>query len=238
MEILQAGTASDYFGSMVASYDSLIRRAVPGYEEITACLVRHLPTSAARVLELGCGTGNLSLALAARYPEAELTLVDAAPEMVGLARARLAALAPASEDRGRFVTARFEELRLPARAFDLVASSFSLHHVLDKGALFRSIRTLLRPGGTLRFADQLRGGSERVHATFWSDWLAFCRQPGHCTEEEIRGLLDHAERHDHYVSLAEHFRLLEDAGFASVDCVWRGGMWAVVTADRPGRPTP
>jgi tRNA (cmo5U34)-methyltransferase len=238
MERLQAGTASDYFGSMVASYDSLIRRAVPGYEEITACLVRHLPASAARVLELGCGTGNLSLALAARYPEAELTLVDASPEMVELARARLATLAPGSEERGRFVVARFEELRLPARAFDLVTSSFSLHHVLDKGAFFRSIGTLLRPGGTLRFADQLRGGSEGDQATFWRDWLAFCRRPGRCTEEEIRGLLDHAERHDHYVSLAEHFRLLDAAGFASVDCVWRGGMWAVVTADLRGPPTP
>jgi tRNA (cmo5U34)-methyltransferase len=236
MSTAPTGTASDYFGAMVASYDSLIRRAVPRYEEITACLVAFLPPVATRVLELGCGTGNLSLALAARYPEAELTLVDAAPEMVDLARGRLEATAPASAARGRFVVGRFEELGLAAGSFDLVTSSFSLHHVRDKGSLFRTLRALLRPGGTLRFADQLRGGSARNHEIHWSDWLAFCRLPGNCTEEEIRGLLEHAERHDHYVPLAEHFRHLEGAGFASVDCVWRGGMWAVVTADAAEPP--
>lgn len=61
----------------------------------------------------------------------------------------------------------------------------------------------------------------------------YCRRPGHCTEEEIQGLLDHAQAHGHHVPLAVHFELLEAAGFKGVDCVWCNGMWAVVTADRP-----
>ena len=45
-------TAADYFGGMVDAYDSLIRRAVPRYAEITAALVDYLPGEAARVLDV------------------------------------------------------------------------------------------------------------------------------------------------------------------------------------------
>jgi tRNA (cmo5U34)-methyltransferase len=218
-------SAADYFGAMAAEYDSLIRRAVPRYDEMTERLVDYLPPRAASVLELGCGTGNLTLKLAARYPDARLTLVDAAPEMLSVAKARLGSR-PAV-----FVSARFESLDFPPESFDLVTSSISLHHVRDKEPLYRALRRFVRPGGTFRFSDQLRGGTEANHSINWGRWLEFCRREGNCTEAEIRSLLDHAKAHDHYTPLAEHFRLLERAGFANPDCVWRNWIWGIVTAD-------
>src|SRR6267378_637022 len=68
-------SAAGYFGSMAESYDSLIHRAVPRYDEMIARLLDYLPGSPRRVLELGCGTGNLSLRLAKTFPLAELTLL-------------------------------------------------------------------------------------------------------------------------------------------------------------------
>jgi ubiquinone/menaquinone biosynthesis C-methylase UbiE len=141
-------TAAGYFGAMIESYDSLIRRAVPRYEDITAALVGYLPSRAHHVLELGCGTGNLSLALAARYPYSSFVFADASPEMVELTRQRVETLSPDSVRQSAFVVARFEELELEPRQYDLVTSSFSLHHVRDKGALFAHIHAALRQGGT------------------------------------------------------------------------------------------
>jgi tRNA (cmo5U34)-methyltransferase len=228
----QASTASDYFGGMVASYDSLIRRAVPRYEEMTARLVDYLPAAAARVLELGCGTGNLSLALAARYPSSAITFVDASREMVDVTRARLEAASPASARRARFLVARFEDLALEPASFDLVASCISLHHVIDKAALFRKLAVAIEPGGALRFSDQFAGSSEPIHTLNWTRWLEICREPGRCSEDEVKSLLDHAAAHDHYTPLADHFRLLEAAGFRDLDCVWRDWIWGIVTAER------
>jgi tRNA (cmo5U34)-methyltransferase len=228
-----ADTASAYFGSMAEEYDSLIRRAVPRYAEMTDRLIDHLPVSASRVLELGCGTGNLSLRLAARFPDAAITFVDASPEMVELTRARVAAAHPEAAGRGRFVVSRFEALPIRVDAYDLVTSAISLHHVVDKGGLFEAIRWMLAPGGTFRFADQMWGATEANAALNWQRWLDFCRQPGNCTGEEITSLLEHAERHDHYVSVTAHLHLLEEAGFAQVDCVWRNWMWGIVTAEVP-----
>jgi len=233
------GTAAGYFAAMRAEYDSLIRRAVPSYDAMTTELVDCLPRRAARVLELGCGTGNFSLRLADRFPNATLTVVDASPEMVGVTRTRLRSSHPDVEGHARFVAARFEALRAGRVQFDLVTSCISLHHLAEVDHVFHVIHGVLRPGGTFRFADQMRGGTPGNHDRNWRRWLEFCRQPGHCSPEELQSLLDHSDAHDHYRTLRDHIASLEAAGFSSVDCTWRDGMWAIVTADvraeRPGR---
>lgn len=224
------GTASDYFGALVEGYDSLIRRAVPRYEEMTERLLAYLPDARADVLDLGCGTGNLTLRLLARYPGARVVGVDAAPEMVAVTARRAGPDGPRFEGR----CATFEEVPLEPATFDLVTSCISLHHVADKAALYARLFDALAPGGHLVFADQLRGGTERVHAINWAAWLDFCRAGEPCTEAEIQGLLDHAAAHDHYTPLVEHLRLLAAAGFVDLDCVWRNWIWGIVAARRPG----
>jgi len=82
MNVALPATAAQYFGSMVQSYDSLIARAVPRYGEMTDRLVEYLACGPGResILELGCGTGNLSMRLVAAFPDAAITFVDAAPD--------------------------------------------------------------------------------------------------------------------------------------------------------------
>lgn len=225
------GTASDYFGSMVEEYDSLIRRAVPAYDAMRDVTLEYMPVAPGRGLELGCGTGNYTLALAGRFPACRWTAVDASDEMVELTRTRLAAEAPhVAVD---CVVGRFEELALEPGGFDVVTSCISLHHVADKAELFVRLRAALRSGGSLCFSDQLWGAAPRVATRHWDRWLEHCRAPGQCTEEEIDHLVEHAESHDHYEPLAAYAEYLRDAGFEAIDCVWRDGMWAVVTAEAP-----
>jgi tRNA (cmo5U34)-methyltransferase len=228
-------TASEYFGSMIDSYDSLIERAVPRYHEMTDRLLEYLPDAeqASRILELGCGTGNLSLRLAARFADAAISFVDASPEMVDLTRDRIARHHPGVLARASFVTARFEALEIASGSFDLITSCISLHHVIDKRSLYQRLFTLLSPGGTFRFADQLAGSSPFNHDLNWRQWLEFCRESSHCSEAEIQSLLDHAAVHDHYTPLDEHFDLLRAAGFTQLDCVWRNLIWGIVTTEKP-----
>jgi tRNA (cmo5U34)-methyltransferase len=223
-------SATGYFGSMVESYDSLIHRAVPRYDEMIARLDDYLPTTSQRVLELGCGTGNLSLRLAESFPRAELTLVDGSEEMIAVVRSRVEEVGSLSPNRIAYVESRFEDLDFPAQSFDLVVSSISLHHVEDKAGLYVRVRSFLRTGGRFCFADQIRGEPESNHQLNWERWLEFCREPGNCTANEIDSLLQHAAAHDHYTTLADHSVLLANAGFTQVDCVWRNLMWGIVAA--------
>jgi tRNA (cmo5U34)-methyltransferase len=214
-------SATGYFGSMAESYDSLIHRAVPRYDEMTG---------AERVLELGSGTGNLSLRLAESLPRAALTLVDGSEEMIALVRSRIEKAGMRQGKAITYIDLRFEELEFPTGSFDLVVSSISLHHVHDKAKLYARIRSFMSAGGRLCFADQMRGEPESNHRLNWERWLEFCREPGHCTPEEIDSLLQHAAAHDHYTTLSEHTSLLSKAGFTEIDCVWRNLMWGIVTA--------
>lgn len=226
-------TAPAYWGSKAAEYDDFIRRVVPRYDELTARLLECLPPAPTRVLELGCGTGNLSLLLVAAIPGATFTFVDAAPEMVSLTRQRLAERSAEAPSRSRFSVTRFETIELEAGAFDLVVSSLSLHHVGDLAPLYRNLRQSLAPGGALRVADGYGGATGPLHALHLARWDAFWHAPGHLTEDEIEQVREHVARHDHYVPIGEHFRLLEEVGFVACDCIWRDGLFAVVAADVP-----
>lgn len=231
-----SGGAPDYFGAMVREYDDLIRRAVPRYDEMIHVLLRFLPVDPpARILELGTGTGNLTLRLTQRYPRAEITTVDASSEMIDLARARIREAQPSESARITFATARFEEFEAKPDSFDLITSCISLHHVVDKAPLYARFYRWLAPGGSLRFADQFRGATEEHHAKIWNDWQEHCRQPGMCAPEELQSLIDHAEAHDHYEPLGAHVAHLEASGFPRdrVDAVWRHLLWTVVLADKP-----
>ena len=223
-------SAAGYFGSMAESYDSLIHRAVPRYDEMIARLLDYLPVDAKQVLELGSGTGNLSLRLAEALPLATMTLVDGSTEMIDLVRSRIETARPRASRRTSYVVAKFEELDLPPRSFDLVVSSISLHHVQDKASLYARIRSMMSTGGRFCFADQIRGEPESNHRLNWERWLDFCRERGHCSSDEIESLLQHAAAHDHYTTLSQHSALLAGAGFSELDCVWRNWMWGIVTA--------
>jgi tRNA (cmo5U34)-methyltransferase len=222
-------TAAEFFADRVPEYDSLIRRAVSHYDEMTQALLFELPPESRSIVELGCGTGNLSLHLAAKFPEATLTVVDASPEMVEVTRHRLSQAAPAFAARAKFVTARFEELVHDGEA-DLVTSAIALHHVADKAPLYRMVHSLLRRGGRFCFADQLRMQEAGAQERHWQEFLAFWRRPGNVSETEIVELLAHSELHDHYETLGDQFLLLEQAGFGEIDAPWRNGFWCVMTA--------
>lgn len=226
-------TAADYFAAMIAEYDSLVRRAVPVYDEMIDRMVAYAPERVECVLELGCGTGNLAVSMARRYPRARLTLVDASPEMLRRSRLRL----PDAPEL-RTVEARFEDLDLPPASFDLVCSCLSLHHVVDKAAVFARVRELLAPGGTFLFGDQMGGASARHHALNWDAMVSFWRRPGHLSPAEQASLEEHVVRHDHYLPIVDHLALLGAAGFEELDVVWRSYMWGVVTARAAGAAAP
>jgi tRNA (cmo5U34)-methyltransferase len=223
-------TAADFFGGIAQDYDALIRRAVPGYTALTEALLAELPRDLRTVLELGCGTGNLSLRLAERFPAAKATIVDASEDMVETTRRRLEAAAPEFAARARFVVGRFEELDLGTERVELVTSMLALHHVADLGPLYRQLHEMLLPGGRFCFADQVRMARDTAQVRHWEETVAFWKLPGHCSPEEVAALQEHSDRHDHYLTLTQQFALLARAGFREMDAPWRHGVWAVLDA--------
>jgi trans-aconitate 2-methyltransferase len=93
-----------------------------------------------RIADLGCGPGNSTAVLAERWPDAEITGIDSAPDM--LARAR--------RDHPRFTWEQGDIAAwTPAQPFDLVFSNAALQWVPDHAALLPRLLGHLSPGGAL-----------------------------------------------------------------------------------------
>jgi ubiquinone/menaquinone biosynthesis C-methylase UbiE len=126
------------FDHVAADYD----RVRPGYPASLvdeACSLAGL-TSGARVVEVGCGTGKLTVSLAERGLHVEA--VDPGPEMVAIARRRVGA-APVC-----FHVGRFEDVELPDGGFGAVFSATAWHWV-DPAVGWSKAARVLRPGGIL-----------------------------------------------------------------------------------------
>ncbi|MDT7600646.1 MAG: hypothetical protein QOK26_2723 [Pseudonocardiales bacterium] len=100
-----------------------------------------------RVLEIGCGTGNLTVLTKRRQPDAEVVGLD--PDPGALARAtRKAAGLGIRFDRGYS-----QALPYPDGSFDRVLSALMLHHLEGEVRTAREALRVLRPGGALYLVD-------------------------------------------------------------------------------------
>lgn len=130
------------FGAAATTYDRAARIQARIAQELAgdiAALVRP-----AQILEFGCGTGNLTRALAGLFPEARLIATDLAPPMAALCRKRLS-VAP-----GLGCAAMDGELpAFPPASFDLVCGSLAAQWFANPGQAFAALGALLHPGGVL-----------------------------------------------------------------------------------------
>jgi SAM-dependent methyltransferase len=114
--------------------------------------VTDLPEEA-EVLEVGSGGGGNVEVFARRFPRWRITASDYDPDMVSLARRRLAPLG----ERVAVTQADATSLAFPDASFDLIIAIGVWHHVGDWHKAFAECARALRPGGRLVLADLLAG---------------------------------------------------------------------------------
>ena len=126
------------FGPIAATYDEL-RPADANWWELFELLVREGELVGRRVLDVGCGTGRFSAALAERG--SRVWGVEPAPEMAARAR-----------ERGVHVkVARAEELPFKEGWFDR-AVLWLVAHLVDRPAAFAELARVLAPDGRIAIA--------------------------------------------------------------------------------------
>jgi len=160
---------------------------------------------AARVVEVGCATGALTLELVRRFDAASrFVALDEAP-FVALARARLEAEAPG---RVTFELATAASLPLPDASADVVVSNLAAAAFEDPPLAVRELARVLAPGGQLLLTTPLRGS--------WTEFLDIYRDVllENGTPESVAALAEHvASMPDGHIVAS----WLERAGLAGVE---------------------
>ena len=112
----------------------------------------------ASVLEVGCGSGALSIRLATDHG-LSVTAVDVDPDEIRLARQRATRVSSVDGPAPSFLVADVARLPFEDESFDLAVSTFSMHHWSDKAAGLAETFRVLRPASRALIWDLRKGFS-------------------------------------------------------------------------------
>jgi len=126
-------------------YDMMSRLLLGPFFASIAADVAAGAKDGARVLEVGCGPGQLSIRLARRYG-LDVTGIDLDPAMIDRAQANADRAGDGDTRRPSFRVGDVASLPFPDGSFDLVVSTLSMHHWADPAAGLAEIGRVLRPG--------------------------------------------------------------------------------------------
>lgn len=113
-----------------------------------------------RLVDLGCGPGDICIRLASALPGWRIEGADAGPNM--LASARHAVAKAGLSDRIDFHLARLPDPGLARAGYDCVVSNSLLHHLPDPAILWKSIHELATPGAWIQVMDLNRPDSAKM----------------------------------------------------------------------------
>lgn len=129
------------------SYDRAANLFFRGrYREIAAAIARETPPGSA-VLDVACGPGEVLVRLARLAPGLRLTGLDVDEPMIRRAERKAAKQLPIPATRPRFVVADVSAMPFPDASFDVVVSSYAVHHWPDRHAGLTEMMRVLKPGG-------------------------------------------------------------------------------------------
>lgn len=158
-------------------------------------LIASLPShEAPECVDLACGTGDLSLLLARRYPHGAITGVDITPAMLELAGRRN------KPTNVRFLEQDMVRLDFAHASVDIVTGGYALRNAPDLGSAIHEIRRILKSGGTCAFLDFSRPQTkllDRLEYVLLKVWTGFW------------GILLH-RNHEVYGYIAESLRRFPD----------------------------
>ena len=106
------------------------------------------------VLDLGCGTGDVTLRLARAYPDSMIYGVDGSDEMLFFAHQAI--YAEMFHNQIKLIKGYLPDIELPLQRFDTIISNSLLHHLKEPQDLWHTVARYAAPGATIMSMDLLR----------------------------------------------------------------------------------
>jgi len=218
----------EFFDGHATLYDVYQQSCVPRYREVlsvaTGWLDRLLEERhRARILDLGCGTGNTTAMLLRLFPDCVAACVDGSGEMIATARKKLQD--HEVEFHCRDLSRRGWNAPLIHDPFDATVSVFVLEHLpFDT---YRQVLTdlldVMKPGAWLVTVEGFSGDKcQKIYFEEMDLWEQRATQSGIITKEQLDEVKRRSsEKEVHYFSTVDDKKgWWSDAGFTEVNLIW------------------
>jgi len=218
----------EHFEKEAVVFDRMFFKIMPHYREMIGAVVEGIPFSKAdrlKIIDLGCGTGNLTQRILAAYPGARITCVDMAENMLKMARVKLK-----NKTKLSFWSGDIRNFDYSGR-YEAIVASMVLHHIdkKEKPGFYRKLRRALAKGGVFNVVDIFLAPDKHLGGLYIDQWKAFMKASG-----LPRGLAEEMivrhQREDRPVTLEEEFSILRQAGFRRFDVILKHYNFAVYSA--------
>ena len=184
------------------------------------------------MLDLGCGDGIVTAAIADVAPTISATLVDGSSDMLKIAGEKLAGLKAV-----RYLQASFQNLiqkNVLEGDFDIIVSSLAIHHLTmeEKSALFKRVYDWLRPKGYFVNIDVVLGSSEPLeqwYLSLWRNWIEERQRVLGITNGQFGEIVEKYKdnRDNKPDTLSDQLDALRSIGFKDVDCYYKNGIFTM-----------
>lgn len=208
-----------HFNKEAEAFDNQVLKNIPKYPEMLTALINAIPDNKEnpKVLDLGCGTGNITQKLLKRFPQAEVTCLDLSENMIKIAKNKLSQYKSIEYIIGDFTETEITE------KYDAIISSLALHHIpndKEKQEMYKAIYEALNKNGVFYNADVILGNStyneELNNKIAQEDMIN-----NGVTLEEIQEHKGKREANDIPTTIYNHIKMLENVGFQEIDIIWK-----------------
>lgn len=236
-------TTRDWFSGWSNEYDRTLG-ALAFHRALLDLVVKNSAVKRSdKVLDIGCGTGLLSLKFL-QSADCFITAVDNSKDMMTVFEDKIKKLKIAKQVACKLMDA--DSLSFPADTFDIAASSVTLHHLKEKLNPLKKIFSILKPSGKLIIGDidmDSTGGHrdinrfKRIIRVLEQEWISALKDAG---VDAFVKLFDNSKRHilnegEYCISLKQWADTCKKAGFHKVIIkrVPRHKCFGIVIAQKP-----
>lgn len=183
-----------------------------------------------RILDLGCGAGNLTLRVMQEVGPLDCHFADLSLPMLEKARTRAqcaGALDPKMH-QGDLRDLKFEE-----GSFDTILAAAVLHHLRTSEeweSVFALIHRWLKPGGRFYVSDFVTMDDPKIQEIMWGRYGTYLSNLG--GEEYRAKVFDYIDKEDTPRSLPYQLELIRKAGFSTWDVIHRNGVYVCYFAQK------
>ncbi len=218
----------EQFNRIAKRYDSRRKDLIPCFDDYYGTIIDLLPddNQSPKILDIGAGTGLLTQMVYEKFPEAEITLIDIADEMLDVARDRFRGV-----DSISYVTADYTKHDFTEK-FDIIVSALSIHHLTheDKETLYRTCSKMLTAKGIFVNGDQFLGTTPENEELYQKWWVAKMRE-ANLSDEEFEGWKPRTAM-DKTATVSENLHWLEKAGFTNADIFYKNRNFGVIYGEK------